>query len=167
MDVQVLGFKELDRALGELPQAFRRPVVLAALKKGSRPIVRDARARAPRGDDPKRRGSKKQRRGGKAAALGAGADSIAARSVRATSATNTTVAVGPDKAHWYMKFSEFGTARSRKQAFLRPAFDSNAEGASVAIGQELWRQLERTAARLAAQASSGKLSAGARKALLS
>lgn len=167
MELQVVGYKQLDAALGELPQALRRNVVLAALRKAARPTVRDARSRAPRGKDPKRRGSKKQRRSKKSEGIGAGADSIAARAVRATTATTTTIAIGPDAQHWYLRFSEFGTARSRKQPFLRPAFDGNAERAAVDVGEALWEQLARTAARLAAQASSGKISKGASKALLS
>jgi HK97 gp10 family phage protein len=165
MDVQVLGFKALDQALAELPQYLRRPVVLGALKKGSRKIVRQARAGALRGTDPTKRGSKKQRKSRKSETIGHGADSIAARAAPVTKATTTTVTIGPDAAHWYMRFSEFGTSRQRKQAFLRPAFDANAEAAAQEVGEALWESLARAAERLRRQAESGKLSVRATRAL--
>lgn len=56
-DVQVAGLKELDAALSEIPAALRRNVVLSALRRAAQPIVRDARARARRGADPRRRGA--------------------------------------------------------------------------------------------------------------
>ena len=71
MTVEVVGLEELDQALAELPQALRRNVVLAALREAAAPIVKEARAKARRGKDPRRRGSKKQRRSGDSATIGA------------------------------------------------------------------------------------------------
>ena len=165
MDVQVVGFRDLDAALAELPQALRRAVVLAALKKAAAPMVRDARAKARRGKDPRRRGSMKQRKSGESASMGHGADSIAARAVKASSPNEASVVVGPDARHWYMKFVEFGTARQSPVRFLTPAFEINKEEAAQLVGEELWKALSASAKRLATKAEQGTLSAAARRAL--
>ncbi len=165
--VEVVGLAELDDALGHLPEALRRQVVLAALRKAARPMVRDAKARARRGTDPRRRGSKKQRRSGESERIGHGADSIAARAMKATSQTQATVAVGPDARHWYMKFLEFGSSRQAPDRFLTPAFEINKERAVELVGEELWKSLAATAKRLARQAESGKLPKSAERAFRS
>ena len=161
----VEGLREVDDALAEIPQALRRPVVLSALRRAARPMVRDARLRAPRGTDPRRRGSEKQRRSGEAAAIGHGADSIRARSVRARSQHEATVAVGPDKKHWYMSLVEFGTSRHAPQRFLTPAFEAHKRQAIETFGDALWKSISRTAARLARKAAAGKLGKRAERAL--
>lgn len=158
LEVGILGLREFDEALAQLPEALRRNVVLGALKKAARPIVKDARARAPRGTNPAKRGSKKQRRRGDSAAIGPGADSIAARAVRAALAADVAVAVGPDAKHWYLRFAELGTARQAPQRFLTNAFEAHKEAAVAAVGAELWKSLAATAARLAKKAQAGTLS---------
>lgn len=165
MDVQVAGYRELNAALAQLPQALRRQVVLAALKKAAAPMVRDAKASARRGKDPRRRGSRKQRKSGESATMGHGADSIAARAAQSASLYQAVVAIGPDARHWYMKFLEFGTARQAPQRFLTPAFEVNKEAAVRAVGEELWKSLATTAARLARQGAAGTLPARAAEAL--
>jgi HK97 gp10 family phage protein len=155
--MEILGLKELDGMLGRLPEALRRNVVLAALKNAGRPIVRDARARAHRGIDPFRRGSKKQRDSGQAALMGAGADSIKARTLPPESQTNTAIAIGPDTRHFYMRYLEHGTARQSPQPFLAPAFDTNKESVAEAIGIELWKSLDATVKRHAKLAAAGTL----------
>ena len=161
----VEGLGELDDTLAELPQALRRPVVLSALRRASKPMVRDARARAPRGTDPTRRGSRKQRRSGQSVAIGPGADSIRARAVRARSPHEATVAVGPDKKHWYMSFVEFGTSRQAPQRFLTPAFETHRVQAIETFGDALWKSISRLTKRLARKAAAGKLSRRAERAL--
>jgi HK97 gp10 family phage protein len=164
-DVTVVGFKELDAALAQIPEALRRQVVLRALRKAAQPMVRDARAKARRGKDPRRRGSAKQRKSGESEAMGHGADSIAARAAKASTPTEAAVTVGPDARHWYMKFLEFGSAHQAPDRFLTPAFETNKEEALQAIGEELWKSIAATARRLARQAEAGTLSAAAKRAL--
>ncbi len=161
----VEGLRELDDALAELPQALRRPVVLSALRRAAKPMIRDARLRAPRGTDPRRRGSRKQRRAGKSVAIGPGADSIKARAMRARSQYEATVAIGPDKKHWYMSFSEFGTSRQPPQRFLTAAFETHKVKAIETFGDALWQSISRKAARLARKAAAGKLGKRAERAL--
>jgi HK97 gp10 family phage protein len=166
-DVQVAGLKELDAALTEIPAALRRNVVLSALRRAARPIVRDARMRARRGTDPRRRGSMKQRKSGESLTMGPGADSIAARAVKSSVATEAAVTVGPDRRHWYMKFLEFGSARQAPERFLTPAFEVNKEAAVQLAGEELWKSIAATARRLARQAEAGTLGRRASEALRS
>ena len=164
-DMQVLGFKELDAALAQLPVALRRQVVLRALRRAAQPMVRDARAKARRGKDPRKRGSMKQRKSGESESIGHGADSIAARAAKSDLPTQAAVAVGPDARHWYMKFLEFGSAHQTADRFLTPAFETNKDAAVEAVGQELWKEIAATAKRLARQAESGTLSKAAARAL--
>jgi HK97 gp10 family phage protein len=166
-DVQVVGLKDLDAALAQLPEALRRNVVLAALKKAAQPMVKDARARARRGKDPRRRGSMKQRRSGESLTMGAGADSIAARAAKASNPNEASIDVGPDARHWYMRLVEFGSARQAPARFLTPAFEVNKEAAVQLAGEELWKSISATAKRLARQAESGKLPRAAAEALRS
>lgn len=166
MRVDVQGFQDLDRALAELPAALRRPLVLAALRKAALPMVLEARARARRGKDPRRRGSQKQRRSGESLTMGPGADSIAARAVRATLATEASISVAPGRRHFYMSFVEFGTARQAPARFLTPAFEIHKERAVALVGEELWKSLAAAAKRLARQAERGTISRSAREALL-
>jgi len=164
IEVQTSGFAELDAALHQLPKALQRGVMLTALKKAAQPIVEAAKAKAPRGTDDKRRGSKKQRKSGESAEIGHGADSIAARAVRSDSPTSATVAVGPDAKHWYMKFAEFGTAHESPRRFLTPAFEENKLSVADRVGVELWAALQAKAAQLAGQAGRGALSDNTRRA---
>ena len=163
--VDVEGFEELDRALAGLPEALRRNVVLAALRKAAQPMVREAKTRARRGSDPKRRGSQKQRKSGESERIGHGADSITARAVRTDRPNEAAVALGPDAKHWYMRFVEFGTSRQAADRFMTAAFEIHKERAVELVGEELWKSLSRTAARLAKQADAGTLSKKARRAL--
>ncbi len=165
--VDVEGLEELDRALAEIPEALRRNVVLAALRKAAQPMVREAKARARRGTDPRRRGSQKQRTSGESERIGHGVDSITARAVRTDRPNEAAVALGPDAKHWYMLFVEFGTSRQAPDRFLTPAFEIHKEAAIKVTGEELWKSLSRTARRLAKQAETGTLSKKAHKALQS
>jgi HK97 gp10 family phage protein len=156
--MQLLGFRELDQALGRLPEALRRDVVLKALRKAGEPMVDAARARIRRGTDPRKRGSKKQRKKGESATIGAAADSIAIRALRATTNTQVAAAVGPDAAHWYTRFQEFGSAHEPARRWLTPAFEETKETVMEQIGVELWLSMKATAERLAMQGDSGTLS---------
>ncbi len=124
--VQVVGFKELDAALAELPEAFRRQVLLKAIRKAGKPMVKEAKARARRASSPRRRGG--HRIGSaKAAAYGlnkALADSIEISAVDKSPSYPSEVAMklGPDAAHFYGLFVEKGTKakKARKDTTWHP-----------------------------------------------
>ncbi len=118
--VEISGLRELEAALLDLPTAWQRQVSLRALRKAAAPIVAAARARAPRGTNPAKRGSKRQRKTGESLKIGPGADSIRARAEPRSDDGTTSVSVGPDRAHFYMQFIEKGAAaafRHRGLAF--------------------------------------------------
>lgn len=183
MRVAVLGFKELDEALGKLPKTLRRQVVLKALKEAAEPMVREARARAHRQAKPRRRG------GRPASEMKPLADSIQVVAVKANSDFPNEVAVklGPDADHFYGLFVEKGTRRrgrvyhdargkirrnkrrhaeTRAFEFLQPAFEMFSERTVEAIGRALWEELAKTADGLAKKAERGTLSKKAREGLL-
>lgn len=155
--IKVEGFAELDALLGELPVSVRRRVVLKAMHKAGEPIAADARARAARGRDPRKRGSKKQRDAGEGPWIGAAADSIQSRPVRQSETNTVVTAIGVDAAHWYLKFVEFGTARQAAQRPVTQAFEANKEEALDLLGIELWESISGEAARLARAATKGTL----------
>ena len=184
MRVAVIGFKELDHALAQLPATLRREVVLAALKKAADPMVREARARARRQANPRQRG------GVPASELKPLADSITVSAVKANSDFPNEVAVklGPDADHFYGLFVEKGTRRrgrvyrdnrgrfrrnqrrhaaTRAFEYLAPAFAIHSQRAVVAIGDELWAKLAKKARDLAKKAESQSLGKRAREGLLS
>lgn len=117
--VAVVGLKELDAALGAVPEAFRRRIVLGALRRSARPILNEARARARRGSWSSRRrggvtvGSKQWVKWGLGQAL---ADSITISAQREESTNSVTVAIGPDAGHFYGLFIEEGTKASPGQS---------------------------------------------------
>jgi len=181
--IQVIGFKQLDEALSQLPKSLRREVVLKALKKAAEPMVREARARARRQANPRVRG------GVPAGELKPLADSITVSAVKANSEFPNEVAVklGPDADHFYGLFVEKGTrargrvyrdargkfrrgkrrhAASAAHEFLDPAFQMHADRAAVAIGEELWRTLAKKAGDLAKKAEKGTIGKAAREGLL-
>ncbi|MCK6478579.1 MAG: HK97 gp10 family phage protein [Planctomycetaceae bacterium] len=183
MRVAVVGFKELDEALAQLPKSLRRELVLGALKKAAEPMVREAKARVRRQANPRVRG------GVPAGELKPLADSITVSAVKANSEFPNEIAVklGPDADHFYGLFVEKGTKRrgrvyrddrgkfrrnkrrhsaTRAFEFLGPAFAMHSERTAVAIGEELWRALAKKAEDLARKANKGTLSKKAKESLL-
>lgn len=97
--------------------------------------------------------------------LGPGADSIRARAVRTTSSNRAEVAIGPDRAHFYMRFAEFGTSRQPAQRFLTAAYEEQKVEVLVEVTQQLQVVIADTASKLYRKAVQGGLSAKAQRAL--
>lgn len=114
--VRIEGFKELEAALGELPVAFRREVILKAWKKAGAPMVQEAKTRAHRQANPRRRGGHKlgSRMAAKYGLDRALADSIALSAVKKNAAypSETAAKLGPDAGHYYGLWEEKGTKAS-------------------------------------------------------
>lgn len=129
--VKVEGLSDLDAALAQFPEAVSRKIALAALRRAAKPIVDEARTRARRQANPKRRGG--VRIGSRMANKWRLTDKALADSIRAredknasNSSTEAYVAVGPDQGHFYGLFVELGTrasvgrdAQSRASYFRR------------------------------------------------
>lgn len=123
------GGAELEAAFRELPFSIAKTATANAIKSLAAPMVDDMKAAAPKH-------------------TGEGAASIAA-SVTDVPGQLVTVAVGPDRDHFYMAFIEWGTARQPARPFMRPAWDRNKEQALVTFNDELITAVERAAERRA------------------
>jgi len=139
--VEMLGFRELEQALLELPKAVAKSALRQALKKAGQPVVADAQRKVPvlTGEllgslDIRSTLSKRQRRG-------------------RAKAGDVEMFIGPSwpkGAHGHLV--EFGTSKMAARPFLRPAWDANKERVLAAIGKELWASIEKAARRLARKA---------------
>jgi len=132
--MKITGGKELADALRRLPtDALARGAVQAALKEAAAPVAEEMKVRAP------------QR-------TGAGAESMTTQVVR-VDGYEATVAVGPDRDHFYLAFPEWGTSKQPAKPWARPAWDVRKGEALTTIGAALWRRLARAARRLASKAA--------------
>lgn len=144
-DFKIEGAKELDKVLASLPKAVGKAQLKSALRRSAKPIVKEARTRAPKD-------------------TGAMAKSIKVRTMTRTRVP-AAISIGPDAEHFYGRFPEFGTSKIKATPFLRPAWDTNKRTVVKTFTADLWYVLVRTAKRYKKQAYAGKLSNPARKAL--
>ncbi len=150
IQMKVLGLKELDLALRELPEAAAKATLRAALKKAAQPVADVAASMAPvrtgrlsESISVRTQLSKRQRRGRKkkdAVVMFIGAEAKK----------------GPH-AH----LIEFGTRFQGARPFLRPAWDAGKQGVLSSIRSQLATQIEKTRKRLARKAPKPKLRATA------
>lgn len=135
--VKILGLKELDRALGELPKSVAKRTLRRVLQEAAEPIARKARQMAPKHDyhlvesiDVSTRLSKRQ------AALHKANGGPAFQEVFI--GTNNPAGVQ----------QEFGNDRHGAQPFMRPAWDAEKQPALDRIAVSLWGEIEKSASRL-------------------
>jgi HK97 gp10 family phage protein len=126
------GGPELVAALRQLPASVGKAVVTKAMKDVVEPMVVDMQAAAPK-------------------LTGRGAESIHS-AVVSVEGFGATVAVGPDRAHFYLAFSEWGTAKMPARPFMRPAWDSHQREILEGFGTAMWEKLAAAARRLAGKA---------------
>lgn len=154
---EIVGVKELERALAQLPKSVSKGVLRSALKTAGQPVVAAAKANCPRdrGDlaesiTIRSTLSRRQRR---------------RRRVRQRFAAEMFIGPSwPQGAHGHLV--EFGTSKMPARPFLRPAWDANKRRALDTIGKEIWRAIAKAARRLAKRAEAGKLSAKQARELL-
>lgn len=154
--MQMVGGKELDRALKELPKAMQKSTLVSAMRKAAQPVLKDARARAPVGAT----GNLK-----KSLAIGTKLTGRQAKG-RSRAKSIPQIFIGarwPTGAHAHI--IEFGRAGVPARPFLRPAWDANKERVLKSLRGEVWKVLAKKARQLAAKAEAGKLSRTARRAL--
>lgn len=142
--VEILGLKELDRALNELPSATGKAVLRKVLKEAGEPIARAARAGAPTEEgyliesiDVSPKLSRRQ----------AGLHKAMYPDDRASA----EMFVGTNNPAGVQQ--EFGNSRHGAQPFMRPAWDSQKEQALFIIEHLLWTEIEKGAKRVAARAA--------------
>jgi len=169
--VKLEGAREMELALHELGMAARR-TLRAALKKAAEPVRDALRDAAPRSDQGSFMGPVKhaadtmmiaaeRARGGAASVdLGAGFSLLAGElsglslGFGKSSKGDAAVAVGPSKEGFYLFFHEFGTKHMPARPWARPAWERTKFKALDVFQREIWKEIEKTAKRLARQAAS-------------
>lgn len=149
--VRIAGLSELNRALGELPKATGKAVLLRVLRDAAEPVAAAMRARAPSDptdelpdiipsigvgtklSDRQARLHKKMFRDDRAAA---------------------EMFVGVGKIP-HSHLQEWGTAHHAAQPFARPAWDATKDQALDIVAGDLGDEIAKAAKRLAKKAAKG------------
>lgn len=116
MALKVTGLREMERKLRAV-RAMPGWVLEDAVEAGGKPIEKDARRRAPRGDDSSPR-------------LAENIETFPQQLSR----TRAEAEVGPTTLTFYGIFQELGTRYHNAQPFLRPAADTQRPAALAAMG---------------------------------
>lgn len=148
MTVQLEGFRELERALKELPKNTGRNVLRRVGKGALEPLAVKARGMAPV-DDGKLRDAimvseKRTKR--------------VARANRFDRNTGVEISMGPvsgDGVLNYATFVEFGTNDTRADPFMRPAWEGGKQAVLEYIKENLGNEIDKAAKRLAKKALKG------------
>ncbi len=144
MTVKLSGFRELDRALGQLPKATAKNVLRRVLKKAAQPVDDAASAAAPVNTGVLERSvitgsqlTRSQRRG----------------AVLPTSNYYAEIHIGTSLGRGM--FQEFGTFKDAAQPWFRPAWEANKDAALTVIKVELGAEIEKAAKRDAKKLAKG------------
>lgn len=163
--VSVSGLMELDKALGFLPKATARNVLVRTLNKAAQPLVDEAKRLAPvkTGNlrDSITASSRVKNKTGAAeysAAMRAGLGKAAARSAliaarRANRGQGSfaQMFVGPARGKGVIRYAhivEFGSVDTSPQPYMRPAWDGNKDKALDIIKAELGNEIIKAARRV-------------------
>jgi len=158
----VIGLKELDAALKELPNSMAKQTLSAAIKKSGGPIVDAARQNAisfthpgtyARGDlsrsiiiSPRR--NKRQRR------------KFKELPGNAVQYIGPSYSPGDPNYAPYAHLKEFGSSKQQPEPFLRPAWDLYQSLYLDAFKKEAWKAIERARKRLVKKAVKVAVSQG-------
>lgn len=153
--VKLEGFRELDRALGELPKATARNVLRRVLTKAAEPTLQAMKAKAPVADGPYYRWNKSKGkhlvqpgRTANSPGISIKLNPANRRDERDKAKSFGEVHVGSTRgsaAH----FQEYGTANHPPRPYLRPAWEATKQGALKILERELGNEIEKAATRLA------------------
>lgn len=163
--VAVSGLRELDRALGYLPKATARNVLVRTLNKAAQPLVDEAKRLAPvhTGNlrDSITASSRVKNKTGAAeysAAMRAGlgkdaarAALLAARRANKGQGSFAQMFVGPARGKGVIRYAhivEFGSVDTSPQPYMRPAWDGNKDKALEIIKAELGNEIIKAARRV-------------------
>lgn len=165
--VTVSGLIELDKALGELPKATARNVLVRTLNKAAQPIVDEAKRLVPVQTGALRdsitvssRVKNKTGNAEYAAAMRAGLGQqaarqalIAARRANKGQGSFAQTFVGPARGgKWgvirYAHMVEFGSSKMSPQPYMRPAWDGTKDQALNLIKGELANEIIKAARRV-------------------
>lgn len=151
---ELIGAKELEQALKQLPKSTAKGVLRRALSNAAKPTVDAAKSLVPRGKTGNLQASIEISTRLKASQKKGGRPQGIEMFIGAT---------WPKGAHAHLV--EFGTVKTSARPFMRPAWDSTKEKVLDSIQAEIWKSLAKSARTLARKAERGTLSAAARRAL--
>lgn len=138
---KVEGFRELEAALAELPKATGKNVLKRVLLAAAEPIAGDAAANAPQLSGKLSRDVK----------TGTRLTKRQASMNRKLGKSEVEVHVGVSDPAGVQ--TEFGNEHQSAQPWLRPAWDSNANGALETIKSDLGTEIDKAARRVAKRAA--------------
>lgn len=156
---ELVGLKECQDALKELPKATQRNVQIRALMRQARPIAAAARALAPVrfghlrdsiiATTQRPHGNKTPAQQAFASTLGGGGSIEDARAAaKAAGSSPVEVFVGPGRMP-QSSLQEFGTKNHPPHPYMRPAWDLHQRVALGGIAQDLWDEIQKAVARRA------------------
>jgi HK97 gp10 family phage protein len=159
VSVQVIGLKECQEALQQLPKATARNVQARVLLARARPIVAYAKALAPvrfgdlvrsiQATTARPAGNKTAAAQAFASTIGAGGSKEAAQAAaRAAGPSPVEVFIGPGR-NPQSSLQEFGTRHHPPQPYMRPAWDFGKNEALNGIAKDLWDEIQKSVARRA------------------
>lgn len=164
--VKMEGFKELEAALAELPRATGKNVLRRVLKKMATPIVADARGKAPVDtgllvsrieQSGSLSANEKREAGGGPQFLGIdeGGNKVFSKADAKNFVEVHVGVAGRRQSLARGIFQEFGTVDHAAHPFMRPAWDGNKNGALSTFKADVWREIEKAAARRARKLAKG------------
>jgi HK97 gp10 family phage protein len=151
--IHISGAREMEMVLRQIPDYIAKKALNAALREAAKPILDEARALAPVGQQSKGRVRMRTTKRGKVSITNYGKLKLLLKIVtvpaRLTS-HSATVAVTVGKAFWGM-WVEFGIPSRHIGArpFMRPAFEGKKMDALNQLGKALGEQIEKAAKKLA------------------
>jgi HK97 gp10 family phage protein len=132
MNIKLTGFRELEKALSDLPKRTSKPLLTKIATDALEPMRAKAESFAPDDSGDLKRSiiisDKRTRRVRKGAGPKKG----------------ITIAMGPASGEGVLNYAalqEFGTVNAPPHAFMRPAWDGEAEGALEHIKENLGREI--------------------------
>lgn len=129
MRASIKGDKALRRKFSKLPEAVRTRGMRYALQAGAKPVVREARRRAPKRPDS-----------------GIMAKSIDQETVKDGRGFKVKIGPGKDEG-WYGRFVEMGTVHATPHPFLAPSAQERRHEVFGEVRKALWRFLKWEARR--------------------
>lgn len=146
MTVRLEGFRELERALNELPKSTGKAVLRRVSKGALQPMAEKAKGLAPKD------------KGDLAASIQVSERRTkrVARINRFDKNTGIQMSMGPVSGGGvlnYATFAEFGTSDTRARPFMRPAWDGGKDDALDYVKANLGNEIAKAAKRLAKKAA--------------
>lgn len=140
--VRIDGLLELQDALRTLPDATAKNVLRRVGRKRLQPIVDMAAALAP----------KKTGRLARSIRIGTRLSKRQRREYEAEGPHDITI-FGGAAALPHAHLQEFGTRHHKRQPFLQPAWDAGKNQLLEGLKEDLWKEIDKAAARLARKAA--------------